>query len=81
MCYYNCNRNKRELYINVPGEYVLAVDKIRENCTHCNGNSVYVFLFWELHGLSPNFHIHSPAEKADPAWEYIIRSQRHECGN
>ncbi len=26
--------------------------------THCNGNSVYVFLFWELRGLSPNFHIH-----------------------
>ncbi len=27
-------------------------------CTHCNGNSVYKFLFWELRGLSPNFHIH-----------------------
>ncbi len=25
---------------------------------HCTGNSVYVFLFWELRGLSPNFHIH-----------------------
>jgi hypothetical protein len=25
---------------------------------HCNGNSVYMFLFWELRGLSPNFHIH-----------------------
>jgi hypothetical protein len=25
---------------------------------HCNGNSVYIFLFWELRGLSPNFHIH-----------------------
>jgi hypothetical protein len=25
---------------------------------HCNGNSVYIFLFWELCGLSPNFHIH-----------------------
>jgi hypothetical protein len=25
---------------------------------HCNGNSVYVFLFWELRDLSPNFHIH-----------------------
>ncbi len=27
-------------------------------CTHCNGNSVCIFLFWELLGLSPNFHIH-----------------------
>ncbi len=25
---------------------------------HCNGNSAYIFLFWELRGLSPNFHIH-----------------------
>ncbi len=25
---------------------------------HCNGNSVYIFLFWELRSLSPNFHIH-----------------------
>ena len=25
---------------------------------HCNGNSVYIFLFWELSGLGPNFHIH-----------------------
>ncbi len=25
---------------------------------HCNGNSVYISLFWELRGLSPNFHIH-----------------------
>ncbi len=25
---------------------------------HCNGNFVYIFLFWELRGLSPNFYIH-----------------------
>ncbi len=25
---------------------------------HCNGNFVYIFLFWELRGLSLNFHIH-----------------------
>ncbi len=63
---------------------------------HCNGNSVYIFLFWELRCLSPNFHIHvsvsdlyiprigphiPPVEKADPSWEYIIFSQTHECGN
>ncbi len=28
-------------------------------CTvHCNKNPIYVFLFWELRRLSPNFHIH-----------------------
>ena len=26
-------------------------------------------------------HISSPAETAAPSWEYIIRSQTHECGN
>ncbi len=25
---------------------------------HGNENPIYVFLFWELRGLSPNFHIH-----------------------
>ncbi len=25
---------------------------------HCNENPIYVFLFWELCGLSPNFYIH-----------------------
>jgi hypothetical protein len=24
----------------------------------CKENPTYVFLFWELRGLSPNFHIH-----------------------
>ena len=66
------------------------------NLLHCNGNSVYIFLFWELRGLSPSFYIHvswaiyifpgsvhifPPAEMAAPSWEYIIRSQTHECGN
>jgi hypothetical protein len=26
--------------------------------THCKENPIYLFLFWELRGLSPNFHIH-----------------------
>jgi hypothetical protein len=25
---------------------------------HCNGNPIYLFLFWELRGLILNFHIH-----------------------
>ena len=25
---------------------------------YCNENHIYVFLFWELRGLSPNFHVH-----------------------
>jgi hypothetical protein len=25
---------------------------------HCKENPIYVFLLWELRGLSPSFHIH-----------------------
>ncbi len=25
---------------------------------HCKENPIYVFLFWKLRSLSPNFHIH-----------------------
>jgi hypothetical protein len=25
---------------------------------HCKENPIYVFLFWEMGSLSPNFHIH-----------------------
>jgi hypothetical protein len=25
---------------------------------HCNENPIYVFLFWKLRGISPNFHMH-----------------------
>ncbi len=32
--------------------------KMGRNPPHCKGNSVYIFLFWELRGLSPNFYIH-----------------------
>jgi hypothetical protein len=31
---------------------------IQHQYTHCKGNFVYIFLFWELRGLSPNFYIH-----------------------
>jgi hypothetical protein len=27
-------------------------------CLHCKENPIYIFLFWELRGLSPNFNIH-----------------------
>ncbi len=59
-------------------------------------NPIYVFLFWELRVLSPNYHIHvsvsdlyipkigsriPAAVYADRSWEYINGSQTHECGN
>jgi hypothetical protein len=30
----------------------------RNEPMRCNENTIYVFLFWELRGLSPNIHIH-----------------------
>ncbi len=30
----------------------------QESLMHCKENPIYGFLFWELSGLSPNFHIH-----------------------
>ncbi len=35
---------------SIPSPYSLRL--------HCKENPIYVFLFWELRGLSPNFHIH-----------------------
>ncbi len=46
---------------------------------HCNENPIYVFLFWELRGLSPNLHIYV-CERL--IYLMIVnRSQTHECGN
>jgi hypothetical protein len=35
-----------------PPCYMLSAD------VHCNKNPIYVFLFWELRGLSPSLYIH-----------------------
>ncbi len=63
---------------------------------YCNENPVYVSIFWELRGLSPNFHIHvSLSVLYIPMIGHHIllqqnrqtdcgnkyRSQTHECGN
>ncbi len=36
---------------------------------------------WAIYIFPGSVHIFPPAEKADPSWEYLIRSQTHECGN
>jgi hypothetical protein len=57
--------------------------------------SKQIFPEKEYRGLSPNFHIHASVsdlyiptiglpsllEEIDRSWDYINRSQRHECGN
>jgi hypothetical protein len=39
---------------------------------YCNKNRIYVFLFWELRGLSPNIHIHVTVSDL-----YILRIGPH----
>ncbi len=43
-----------------------------DSITHCNENPIYVFLFWDLRGLSPNFHIHVSVSDL-----YIPRIDQH----
>jgi hypothetical protein len=42
--------------------------------------SIFMCL-WAIYIFPGSVYIFPPAEKADPSWEYIIRSQTHECGN
>jgi hypothetical protein len=36
---------------------------------------------WAIYIFQGSVYIFPSAEQADPSWEYIIRSQTHECGN
>jgi hypothetical protein len=38
---------------------ILAQVSSSRASSQCEENPIYVFLFWELRGLSPNFHIHN----------------------
>ncbi len=53
--------------------------------THCNENPIYVFLFWELRGPSPNFHIHvfvSDLYNSQDRFTYFLqKNSQLDCGN
>ncbi len=49
---------------------------------HCKENPIYVFLFWELRGLSPNFHIHVSVSDLYIRSTYFLQQNRQtDCGN
>ncbi len=42
-----------------PAFHLIILKKVSySKLAHCNGNSIYVLLFWVFRGLSPHFHIH-----------------------
>ncbi len=50
------------------------------NCAASAPISTFMCL-WAIYIFPGSAHIFTPAEKADPSWEYTIRSLTHECGN
>ncbi len=50
------------------------------NCAASAPISTFLCL-WAIYIFPGSVHIFPLAEKADPSWEYIIRTQTHECGN
>jgi hypothetical protein len=52
----------------------------------CNENPIYVFLFWELRGLSLNFHIHVSVSdlyvfSQDWSTYFLQQNRQIDCGN
>jgi hypothetical protein len=77
-------------FFSPPPPFICGHIRSRVLHPHCNGNSVFIVLFWELRAASApmctfmclwaiyifpgSVRIFPPAEKADPSWKYIIHS-------
>jgi hypothetical protein len=69
--------------------WIISAEKVALQ-RHNTKNFKITFPEKELHGISPTFHIHvshdrsaysTPGKYVDRSWEYINRSQTHECEN
>jgi hypothetical protein len=54
------NMSQNYSYVTITGQIQTRHNgtSLEQNNLHCNENSIYIFLSWELRGLSLNFHIH-----------------------
>ncbi len=63
--YNECSLHIFQLHVLFEGYissiHICIIKNIINIYVHCKENPVYAFLFWELHSLSPNFHIHVSA--------------------
>ncbi len=62
-----------------PANHTISIVKPANTAKTNAENLKQIFPEKEYRGLSPNFHIH--VSYMDRSWEYINRSQTHECGN
>jgi|688.fasta_scaffold1385096_1 hypothetical protein len=82
-CFDMVSRHVRHMQLHItsrqrdhfPLKLKLSLVNLFKNAAHCNENPIYVFIFWELRGLSPNLHIHVSVSDL-----YILRISQQAAG-
>jgi hypothetical protein len=57
-CIFNDIVNMPKMQLINPNVIHFLTHQLVKYTPHCNENPIYVFLFWEMRSLSPNFHNH-----------------------
>ena len=70
---------EKKFFSQFPNPWALRVSGMGGYTSKCEKKSKSLHPI--IHIFPGSVHIFPPAEKADPSWEYIIRTQTHECGN